>query len=55
MEHEIRRRLTKGTKEQSMEYLILVGVVAMIGALRADHHGLPETAGMRNGKPQMRS
>ena len=30
MEREIRRRLRKGTKEQSMEYLILVAVVAMM-------------------------
>ena len=30
MEREIRRRLTKGTKEQSMEYLILVAVVTMM-------------------------
>jgi hypothetical protein len=30
VEHEIRRRLTKGTKEQRMEYLILVAVVAMM-------------------------
>jgi hypothetical protein len=29
VEHEIRRRLTKPTKEQSMEYLILVAVVSM--------------------------
>jgi hypothetical protein len=29
-EHEIRRRLTKGTKEQSMEYLILTAVVSMM-------------------------
>jgi hypothetical protein len=30
VEHESRRRLTKGTKEQSMEYLILVAVVSMM-------------------------
>jgi hypothetical protein len=30
VEHEIRRRLTKGTKEQSMEYPILVAVVSMM-------------------------
>jgi hypothetical protein len=30
VEHEIRRRLTKRTKEQSMEYLILVAVVSMM-------------------------
>jgi len=30
VEHEIPRRLTKGTKEQSMEYLMLVAVVAMM-------------------------
>jgi hypothetical protein len=30
VQHEIRRRLTKGTKEQSMEYLILVAVVTMM-------------------------
>ena len=30
MEREIRRRLTKHTKEQSMEYLILVAVVSMM-------------------------
>jgi hypothetical protein len=29
VEHEIRRRLTKRTKEQNMEYLILVAVVSM--------------------------
>jgi hypothetical protein len=29
-EHKIRRRLTKRTKEQSMEYLILVAVVSMM-------------------------
>jgi len=29
VEHEIRRRLTKCTKEQNMEYLILVAVVSM--------------------------
>jgi len=28
VEREIRRRLTKRTKEQSMEYLILVAVVS---------------------------
>jgi hypothetical protein len=31
VEHEIYRGLTKGTKEQNMEYLILVAVVAMMG------------------------
>jgi hypothetical protein len=30
VEHEILDRLTKGTKEQSMEYLILVAVVSMM-------------------------
>jgi hypothetical protein len=30
VEHEIRCRRTKGTKEQSMEYLILVAVVSMM-------------------------
>jgi hypothetical protein len=30
VEHESRRRLTKGTKEQNMEYLILVAVVSMM-------------------------
>ena len=30
VEREIRRRLTKRTKEQSMEYLILVAVVSMM-------------------------
>jgi hypothetical protein len=30
VEHESRRGLTKGTKEQNMEYLILVAVVAMM-------------------------
>ena len=30
MEHESRRGLTKGTKEQNMEYLILVAVVAVM-------------------------
>jgi hypothetical protein len=29
VEHEIRRRLRKCTKEQSMEYLILVAIVSM--------------------------
>ncbi len=30
VEHKIRRRLTKRTKEQNMEYLILVAVIAMM-------------------------
>jgi hypothetical protein len=30
VQHEIPRGLTKVTEEQSMEYLILVGVVAMM-------------------------
>jgi hypothetical protein len=30
VEHEIRRRFTKRTKEQRMEYLILVAVVSMM-------------------------
>jgi hypothetical protein len=30
VEREIRRRLTKHVKEQNMEYLILVAVVAMM-------------------------
>jgi hypothetical protein len=30
VQHEMRRRLTKRTKEQIMEYLILVAVVAMM-------------------------
>jgi len=30
VERENRRRLTKGTKEQSMAYLILVAVVAIM-------------------------
>ena len=30
MEREIRRRVTKHTKEQSMEYLILVAVVSIM-------------------------
>jgi hypothetical protein len=30
VEREIRRRLTKRIKEQSMEYLILVAVVSMM-------------------------
>jgi hypothetical protein len=30
VEHESRRRLTKGTKEQSMEYLIVFSVAAMM-------------------------
>jgi hypothetical protein len=30
VEREIRRRLTKRTKEKSMEYLILVAVVSMM-------------------------
>ena len=30
VEHKIPRRLTKGTKEQSMEYLILVAVGSMM-------------------------
>jgi hypothetical protein len=29
VEHRIRRRLTNGKKEQSMEYLILVAVVSV--------------------------
>jgi hypothetical protein len=28
--HEIRRRLTKGTKEKSMEYLVLAAVASMM-------------------------
>jgi hypothetical protein len=30
VEHESRRRRTKSTKEQSMEYLILTAVVSMM-------------------------
>jgi hypothetical protein len=29
-EHEIRRRLTKSTKEQNMEYLILAALASMM-------------------------